>query len=64
MWEWGRRVAEHAAAAAWTSWQTVETGPTVLDPEYWETDSESDSEVDADWGAEVAIPMSEFDLAG
>ncbi|WP_109529245.1 MULTISPECIES: hypothetical protein [Nocardia] len=39
MWEWGKWVAEFATAATWTSWRAVETKPTILDPEYWETES-------------------------
>ncbi|WP_405179806.1 hypothetical protein OG225_39800 [Nocardia sp. NBC_01377] len=48
MWEWGRRVAEFATAAAWTSWRTIETKPTIPDPEYWETESETEVAVTSD----------------
>ncbi|MEV6063106.1 hypothetical protein ACIGO9_22355 [Nocardia asteroides] len=34
MWNWGQQVAEHAAAAAWTTWP-VEVAPTVVDPPGW-----------------------------
>ncbi|WP_218720466.1 hypothetical protein [Nocardia sp. MH4] len=35
MWNWGKSVAEHAAAAAWTTWPPAETRPTIVDPPSW-----------------------------
>ncbi|WP_216900228.1 hypothetical protein [Nocardia alni] len=35
MWEWSRTVAERAAAAVQSSWQSREPRPTVVDPEPW-----------------------------
>ncbi|TDP31922.1 hypothetical protein DFR75_107147 [Nocardia ignorata] len=32
MWGWGKSVAEHAAATAWTTWPPPEKPPTVVDP--------------------------------
>ncbi|WP_069165038.1 hypothetical protein [Nocardia altamirensis] len=47
MWEWSKAVAEHAAAAAWTSWQPIETEPKFLDPESWtEADQGDDDAAD------------------
>ncbi|MEV6339014.1 hypothetical protein AB0M12_30400 [Nocardia vinacea] len=59
MWGWSSRVAEHAAAASWTSWQTVETEPTVADPQEW-----AEVEVESDDGMSVAVPIREYDLVG
>lgn len=57
MWEWGRRVAEYAAAAAWTSARAVETEPTILDPEYWEPAPEG-SEGSAGEATTAPVPWS------
>ncbi|MFD0365710.1 hypothetical protein ACFQZZ_30100 [Nocardia sp. GCM10030253] len=62
MWEWGRTVAEQAAAAAWTSWQTEQPQPTVVDPEFWAEASEGESDC-ADNSA-MAAPIREYDLVG
>ncbi|WP_433713706.1 hypothetical protein ACQP2U_05640 [Nocardia sp. CA-084685] len=59
MWEWSSRVAEHATATSWTSWQTVETEPTVLDPQEW-----GEVEAASDDGVSVAVPIREYDLVG
>lgn len=50
MWEWSRRVHEHAAAASWTRWRITDPEPTILDPE---TDADRDDGV-----AEGAAPGS------
>ncbi|WP_433661916.1 hypothetical protein ACQPW1_07000 [Nocardia sp. CA-128927] len=34
MWEWSKAVAEHAAAASWTSCHNFETEPTIVDPDF------------------------------
>ncbi|MEV4240024.1 MULTISPECIES: hypothetical protein [unclassified Nocardia] len=59
MWEWSSRVAEHATATSWTSWQTVETEPTVLDPQEW-----AEVEAESGDGMFVAVPIREYDLVG
>ncbi|WP_157124156.1 hypothetical protein [Nocardia pseudovaccinii] len=59
MWGWSSRVAEHAVATSWTSWQTVETEPTVLDPQEW-----AEVEAESDDGMSVAVPIREYDLVG
>lgn len=59
MWGWSSRVAEHAAATSWTSWQTVETEPTVVDPQEW-----AEVEAESEDGMSVAVPIREYDLVG
>ena len=34
MWEWSRTVAERAAAASWTNWQTRGLKPTAIEREF------------------------------
>ncbi|WP_433727302.1 hypothetical protein ACQP0C_35720 [Nocardia sp. CA-129566] len=60
MWEWSRRTAEYASAASWTSWQTVRTEPTVVEPEHWAEASESATAEESSAMAESV----EYDLCG
>ncbi|WP_433757055.1 hypothetical protein [Nocardia sp. CA-135398] len=73
MWGWSSRVAEHASATTWTSWQTVETEPTVVDPQDWGRQSAeptgwvntgAEVEAESDDGMSVAVPIREYDLVG
>ncbi|MEV4126382.1 hypothetical protein [Nocardia sp. NPDC049707] len=59
MWGWSSRVAEHAAATSWTSWQTRETEPTVVDPQ-----ERAEDEAKSADGMLVAVPNREYDLVG
>ncbi|MEV6139927.1 hypothetical protein AB0L63_28540 [Nocardia sp. NPDC051990] len=59
MWGWSSRVAEHAAVTSWTSWQTGETEPTVVDPQEWAEDEAESAD-----GMLVAVPNREYDLVG
>ncbi len=47
MWEWSRTVAERAAAAVWSSRQTGQAEPTVVDPESWRQIAKRDPRDDA-----------------
>ncbi|WP_227998735.1 hypothetical protein [Nocardia australiensis] len=62
MWAWGRTVAERAAAAAWTSWQSVPTRPTVLDAEVRAEADEDDPDREDNRGVAPARHR-DFELA-
>ncbi|WP_067847525.1 hypothetical protein [Nocardia lijiangensis] len=62
MWEWGRTVAEYAAAAAWTNGRVREAEPTILDPETDEEEATSD--IEARGEREPGTAMAGYDLAG
>ncbi|MFB8273949.1 hypothetical protein [Nocardia colli] len=44
MWEWSKTVAEHAAAASWTSCHEFESEPTILDPDHRSEATHGDGE--------------------
>ncbi|MCP2289095.1 hypothetical protein ACFYT3_18530 [Nocardia amikacinitolerans] len=60
MWEWGRTVAEYATAAA-TNWRVREAEPTILDPEFEEEESTSDTTAR---GEREPGSMAGYDLVG
>lgn len=53
MWEWGRTVAEYAAAAAFTREPQSETRPTITDEEFESTDEDAGN--DREYRAEFTL---------
>ncbi|WP_280493272.1 hypothetical protein [Nocardia asiatica] len=63
MWEWGRALAEYAAAAAWTS--STETAPKYGDPEEWAQTAEGEPEEGDGAGIAARDRMAgAYDLVG